>query len=387
MAGKSPSPRLPGARDRRMSDRVTGSRVGPDSRASCRDRASPAASTQASFPTAGPSCYTLGSHTRISAVEMTEPRLASRGESDRNLAKLGYRFGTTFSGFSRHLKFLEAKNENCIFGNCQLAAVSHYISIVCENCESIHASDNVRNGDFLGAGEIYKHLQSSDIIACQHLDETHGLLSTHQLRSNFPQKPIITAPYIFISGITIIGYAPMSPKFSYGEIYGHEEIAKILDRTESAAAVIAEIENGNDLGSVGRFHDCIDQLIVKEKSLDVTISGLMRESYQAEFLMITHNHPTNFMFVNIIEQILKIIGTPHDDRRLQSLVKIDNQLTYTGAPYIPQDIHRLGIKFGFHTDWKEKISHLVDMMIRSRHGDDVAPSIFGGIRLPDAVSV
>ncbi len=270
------------------------------------------------------------------------------------------------------------------FGNCQIATVSHYASAVCENIDAVYMSNNVRTGDFLGVEEIYENLKSCDIIVCQPLDEGHGQLSINQLKSNFSHKHIITTPYIFNSGITIIGYAPMSPKFSYGEIYGHEHITKILDRDESAAAVIAEIEHGNDLGSIARFHECIEELISRETSLDVIISGLMRESYQDELLMITHNHPTNFVFVNIIEQILKIMDMPYDHHHLQSLKDVDNQLTYTGAPYIPQDVDRLGMKFGFHADWKEKISHFVDMLIRSRHGDDVTPSIFEGIRLPGA---
>ncbi|WP_167369049.1 WcbI family polysaccharide biosynthesis putative acetyltransferase [Methylobacterium brachiatum] len=268
------------------------------------------------------------------------------------------------------------------FGNCQLGVVAEHISIICEHVGAKYLSNNARTGNFKGELETYKELIDADIIVCQELDANHGRLSISYLKENFYGKQIITVPYIFNSGMTNVGYAPMSAKYSFGEIYGQEEIMHILDREEAASSVISEIEQGNDLGSISRFKQCATELRAREASLDVKVSDFMTERHQDMLLMLTHNHPTNEVFAHVAEQICGILGIGHNSSVLELIRKADNNLPYNGAPYTPQDALRHGYKFGFHQDWKEKIAHLTEMLIYYRRTKNADPWIYDGIRAP-----
>lgn len=166
------------------------------------------------------------------------------------------------------------------FGNCQLRTISNIIALICDNVETRYLSNNARTGNLKSVNDIYDVLKKSDVIVLQNLGLDHGKLSSESVRNELSSKCYITLPYVFNSGITIVGYAPMSAKFSYGEIFGHDEMLSILNMDMSAQSIIAAIESGNDLGSRSRFEDCINELRRREANADVSIGDFLLENYK-----------------------------------------------------------------------------------------------------------
>lgn len=273
------------------------------------------------------------------------------------------------------------------FGNCQLRTMADIFAVLRDDIETSYFSNNSRTGNFLDQDIIHDALHRCDAIVYQHLDDRHGILSSSAMRRNLSDKILVSVPYVFNSGLTVIGYAPMSPKNSFGEIFGAEEIYEILDHRESHDEVIGQIELGNDLGSVARFSKCMSELKEREKNLDVKLHDFICEHYRDRLLMITHNHPTNKIMCHMIGAVSKIISTEIDDDKLDVFRNQDNGMIYTGAPYVPQDARRLGLGFGWHSDWKVKVAHLVSILIRHRQGHEDPARIYEGVRLPDMPSL
>ncbi len=52
-------------------------------------------------------------------------------------------------------------------------------------------------------------------------------------------------------------------------------------------------------------------------------------------------------------------------------------LTYSGAAITPHDVAAHGYKFGYHSDWREKNDHLIDLVWqRHKNGKSPKPNIY-----------
>lgn len=54
----------------------------------------------------------------------------------------------------------------------------------------------------------------------------------------------------------------------------------------------------------------MENLKNRELNTDIKISDYILNNYNSLILFLTHNHPTSYIFINIVNQIYKILNQP-----------------------------------------------------------------------------
>lgn len=275
--------------------------------------------------------------------------------------------------------------------NCQGKPLTNIVNACLDDVSATYYSNNKRTGDFISADAIADRLQNYDIIVYQPLGQAHGAISHEEIQKRYGSKTLLRIPNIFNSGTTSLGYAPASPKNSYGEVYGEKYIIDMINAGLSESLIAKNISDGSFSPSVRErfFHD-INEFIEREKSVDVKVSDFIMENYRKNFLFITHNHPTFYLFSEIVLNVVKLAmpeKAPVLERHLHDVDQAIVSLQYTGAPVSPHDVEAHGYQFGYHSDWREKQTHLIHLVWRKHaNGEDVKPDIPPSRTMfPDAV--
>ncbi len=270
-----------------------------------------------------------------------------------------------------------------VFGNCQAGVIAQAIPRVFDGVEARYISNNERSGGFSGPQSVLESLHDVDVILFQPLSEQYAAVSESAIRQNYVSKTVLSFPYIFNSGFTTLGYAPMAKKNSYGEIYGEQAVVARRSAGATPAGILSDIENGDTLDADRRFTESMTELRRREDNIDIKIADFIEERLHDDFLFITHNHPTNVLFAELLRQIAQCLAIKHDPGRLHAMALEDNGLPDTGAPYTPGDVRRMRLSCGWHSDWKPKIAHLLRLIESSRNGLRPRPAVLARIRLPD----
>ena len=99
----------------------------------------------------------------------------------------------------------------------------------------------------------------------------------------------------------------------------------------------------------------------REENIDLKLTDYILRNYKKNKLFLTHNHPSNLMFIEIIFQLGKIVGI---DLSRDKLLGMDlPELPGTNCPISPYDIKQHEYKFPFHQDWFETGSTLINKII------------------------
>ncbi|WP_345993136.1 WcbI family polysaccharide biosynthesis putative acetyltransferase [Sulfurimonas sp. HSL-1716] len=251
-----------------------------------------------------------------------------------------------------------------VFGNCQAGQMallmSHFLPQ--NEYEIINLSNNSRTGDMLLGEEILNIIRLADILVYQPLSSKHNELSDENIKKNIKHKSVsLTFPYIFNSGIYSMSHAPMAEGNSYGKIYGEEAIISLIQKQHTKNEILEKYMSGHiDFDLQNRFQESIDILVQKEYETDIKISDFIEQNYKKEKLFITHNHPTNIVFYEIIKKIFTILEIPFDQSKIKNCRV--NDLFETNCPITPYDIESHGYQFVHHNNWLEKGIKLIDLI-------------------------
>ncbi len=198
-----------------------------------------------------------------------------------------------------------------VLANCQGLPLSSLINTCLPGFSADPISNNSRTGNFTTDQEIARRLGAHDILVYQPLGVEHGNISDAALRADFPQLIKVRFPYIFNSGTTTLGYAPMSQKNSYGEVYGEDCIIEMINAGCARDEIARRIADGAFApGVVERFNNDLRILAERESEFEIQSASFIERNYQEKHLFLTHNHPTFDLFANIFLQFVRAIE-PH----------------------------------------------------------------------------
>lgn len=243
-----------------------------------------------------------------------------------------------------------------IFGNCQRFGVARVLRNTLNLSQyTINIiANSPRAGNMLNADEMDTMLSNSDIIIHQPLNKEHEF-STEKVAS-YPAKSI-AFPYFFNSGTTSLGYAPMSPKHPYGEIFGADIILEKLKHL-SLNSLLKEYKNHTiDFNLHGRFSHDLKALKKREKGCKVIVSDFIEQNYKTTFLFHTHNHPSIHVYKHIAQQVCYLIGEQYIDQPIE-----ENIAPSTGQPISPYDVAIHGYTFGYHQNWYKRGERLIKIL-------------------------
>jgi hypothetical protein len=268
-----------------------------------------------------------------------------------------------------------------VLANCQGGPLAGLLRDALPNFDTTYFSNNIRTGGFEGSESILEKLREFDVVVYQPLNERHGAISDKSIQNAYSHKLTIKIPYIFNSGTTSLGYAPASPKNSYGEVYGEESIKGMIQKGMSKASILESILAGEFFPSITqRFDDDLDGLRMRETALDVKIADYIEENFRKRYLFISHNHPTPHLFYMWALRLTALIEpsrVKEMEKGLANVKQSNYSLPSTGSAVSPHDAATHGYSFGYHSDYREKMEHLINL-VYTRHslGEQVDPKIF-----------
>lgn len=136
------------------------------------------------------------------------------------------------------------------------------------------------------------------------------------------------------------------------------QIASGKSKQEIISDYIAGSINFNVLT---RFRKSLAEMKSRELSTDIKLTGFIEQRYQDEKLFITHNHPANALFHEIIRQLKNILTLPINPAALN---KLDlPQLPKTNCPTTPYDVKIHGYKFEADKDWITQGTLLIELVV------------------------
>ncbi|MEM9276096.1 MAG: WcbI family polysaccharide biosynthesis putative acetyltransferase [Cyanobacteria bacterium P01_F01_bin.143] len=258
------------------------------------------------------------------------------------------------------------KTKIVTFGNCQLGHLKKILVSLLPSSEFdiSYLSNNTRTGKMKSNQDIISEIRECDILFYQPLSNSHGDLSANNIKASVKKNcTLISIPYIFNSGAYSLCHAPFGKKHSYGFIFGQEFIIDILKSGKDLESIIDDYREGKiDFNLESRFNECLAEMKRRESNLSITIkvSEFIEQNYQNQKLFVTHSHPSNIVFRDMISQIVSITPLPIDENKLVSLDFPD--LITTNCPVTPHDIKIHGYKFNADTDWFVKGKSLIELI-------------------------
>lgn len=260
-----------------------------------------------------------------------------------------------------------------LFGNCQAGHLRGLLSttMVASNINISYFSNNARTGNRKPDCEIVAAISDCDVLIYQALSSAHGQLSDENIKKTISQDCIsISFPYIFNSGISSLCHAPMAGTKSHGHVFGEEIIINQIESGKSKERIIHDYKIGDiDFNVLSRFNESISQMKQRELSTDIKLTEFILQNYKNEKLFLTHNHPANILFYEMIRQIYAILALPLMNSDLMNILSAPS-LKQTNCPISPYDVEAHGYKFGNDEDWMVKGVSLIELIVNS-HVDNV----------------
>ncbi len=253
------------------------------------------------------------------------------------------------------------------FGNCQAAQLAKLLLELLPplRFSVYYLSNNKRTGNLRQEHEILSTIGECDILIYQPLGLHHGELCEENLKKITRSDCIlISFPYIFNSGVYSLCHAPLVDKHHYGLVYGEDIIIDILNTGKSKEEIICDYKNGMiDFNLIERFNKCLSEMRKRESSTEIKLSEFILSNYQKKKLFVTHNHPSNLIFFEIIRQITDIASLPIGRSHICESKTPD--LHETICPVTTHDIKVHGYQFDADSDWFIKGESLLQLIIDS----------------------
>ncbi len=210
---------------------------------------------------------------------------------------------------------------NCLlYGNCQSGTLYKYLKTNYPDMYNYNYIINwkkLKDKDYVFPAEIAKN---ADIFIYQPL-KNHGNLDTDFIKNNLLKKSCvcISMPYILF-----LGYFPdyvhpderndktKSKKYTFGAFpYGHGQLNKLILKNCYTINEIIELSRKDDFLSEdfiwNKLETSLQVLREREKSTDIKIADFIEQNYDKFKLFHSVNHPTNYLYKELIKQVLLVL--------------------------------------------------------------------------------
>ena len=199
-----------------------------------------------------------------------------------------------------------------VYANCQSKGIKYFLSAVIKaNFEELINYEYIRDKKDLPIDIIKK----ADVFIYQPIKAKHGIYSTDPTIENSictylsPHCKKISFPYIYNSAFWSFLPESVNDKIIGNPIDTLKPIRDLKERGYSFDKVKEMFLNGEiDFKYRERFEECMDILIKKEEFCDVKVSEFIILNVQNIKLFLTENHPTTYVYIHCVNQILKLLG-------------------------------------------------------------------------------
>ena len=223
-----------------------------------------------------------------------------------------------------------------LYSNCQSIGIKYFLEkkllgtyFIIENYKYFDNPENLP----------INILEKADVFIFQFTNSSHGICSTDinsekniflYLNKNCIK---IGIPSIFQSS-----FWPVIPGF--GSCRDGHEIIKELKFKYSLEEILTLYDNKEiDFKLSERFNKCqehtknIENYYLTKTNLDIiTITNFIKENYINYKLFITHCHPSCYIFVYIVNEIIKILNVKIENINIINYNIFDNELIIEGIP-------------------------------------------------------
>ncbi len=220
----------------------------------------------------------------ISTIK-AEKLLFSRAKSDKYL----------FSPALQQQKIL-------CFGTCQMQhltkILNHYLDGIKYSIKYITSY-----GDSFSTQEVYKNMESADIIIYQALSEKKSkTLNNKKIQELFHLKTLISIPFLKVYGIYPLEY-------SSGFIFGEKSILYLLDKGIKKEKIYTLFKEGLiDFDMENRFNNSFYQMNIFHPNTTIKLSNFIKNNYKNKKLFNSYSHPSNILYNEILRQLNKILN-------------------------------------------------------------------------------
>lgn len=250
------------------------------------------------------------------------------------------------------------KKNVIFFGNCQAGHLTKIMSKLINSDEFHfqHYANNARTGGQKSIGETLDAIGNADFLFYQPLGDAHGGLSEENILQTINCNCVpLSFSYIFNSGICSLCYAPQA-----GKILGSDIIIAMLKDKQREDIVEAFRHGDIDFDLPHRFNTCLTEMRRREEHTNIKISDYIEANYKSTRLFVSHNHPSNPLFFEVIRQIFQLTDLPMQ----KSLANLRvNELPNTNCSISPFDKAALGYQFNADEDWFEQGTFLINKII------------------------
>lgn len=251
------------------------------------------------------------------------------------------------------------------FGNCQANQLQLILSALLPVSEFkvCSFSNNQRTGHKKTNRAIIAAIKHCDILIYQPLSNNHGELCEENIRQTTKSGcERISFPYIFNSGAYSLCHAPLATTHKYGRVFGEEIIIDLLKSGMDSETIMHNYKTSAiDFDIAARFRASLTEMQKRELSTDIKLTSFIEREFRETKLFITHNHPSNLLFIEIIRQIVALIALPINPTAIDKLNL--PELPETNCPITPYDIAVHGYKFTGHKDWVAKGTSLIKLIV------------------------
>ena len=249
------------------------------------------------------------------------------------------------------------------FGNCQAAQIKKLLSILtpADEFSFQYFSNNDRTGGKKSASEILDGVKSADLLIYQPLSRAHGELSDENIKATVSKSCVaLSFSYIFNSGIGSLCHAPKANK-----LFGEEYVIDLINKKYGRKEILEAYKEGSiNFNVQERFQNCLSEQRRRENETSIKLADYIAENYQKQRLFISHNHPANVLFYEVIRQIKHITGMPINTNFEEfNFPRLPKQ----NCPISPYDVASHGYQFGQDPKWLKKGNILIEKIL-SAHG-------------------
>lgn len=236
------------------------------------------------------------------------------------------------------------------FGNCQAMQICRYLMVYLDSSKyNVFLFSNY--GEAFSSQNTIQAVSNADYIIYQPLNDTYDDLSEANIRTLAKEHAqFVSFPYIYNDGL-------YSLETDGTKIIGEDIILNLFLNNVYIDDIIAMRARGEiDFRLKEKFQKSLDIMREREKYTDIKLADFIQNNYLEVQLFLSHNHPTNILFDELIRQLSDILNFN---------IKIDSNvfippLCETVAPITPQDKAQHGYKWNpyrFHS------SHASDVII------------------------
>lgn len=250
-----------------------------------------------------------------------------------------------------------------ILANCQGRQIAHIMKHLLPDREFNVEwySNNSRTGSMKSKYEVLDAISCADIFIYQPLKEAHGYLSEKYLLSSVLNDSCtaVSFAYIFNSGIYSLCHAPFYRVKSYGKIFCEKKITKLINNHSKEQILQKYKEQKIDFHLIKRFNTCLEEMKKREQFTTIKLSDFILHNYKYKKLFITHNHPSNLLFGEILKQVQTLIDLPFNLDKIKDISELEN----TNSPISPYDVKIHDYRFQYDKDWYLKGKKLIEKIL------------------------